>query len=36
MSSEYDDVDLNIEEDAMLDALSDLEYDLEKKGEKKE
>ncbi len=36
MSSEYDDVDLNIEEDAMLDALSDLEYDLEKKSEKKE
>ena len=36
MSSEYDDVDLNIEEDAMLDALSDLEYDLEKKGKKKE
>ncbi len=36
MSSEYDDVDLNIEEDAMLDALSDLEYDLEKKEKKKE
>ena len=36
MSSEYDDVDLNIEEDAMLDALSDLEYDLEKKSKKRE
>jgi len=36
MSSEYDDVDLNIEEDAMLDALNDLEFDMEKKGKKKE
>ncbi|MHA1765691.1 MAG: roadblock/LC7 domain-containing protein [Promethearchaeota archaeon] len=35
MASEYDDVDLNIEEDAMLDALNDLEYNLEKKNEKK-
>jgi len=35
MASEYDDVDLNIEEDAMLDALNDLEYNLEKKNKKK-
>ncbi len=36
MSSEYDDVDLNIEEDAMLDALNDLEFDMEEKRKKKE
>jgi len=35
MSSEYDDVDLNIEEDAMLDALNDLEFDSEEKKKKK-
>ena len=35
MSSEYDDVDLNIEEDAMLDALNDLEFDMDKKDKKK-
>lgn len=34
MSSEYDDVDLNIEEDAMLDALEDLEFDMEEKKKK--
>ena len=34
MSSEYDDVDLNIEEDAMLDALEDLEFDTEEKKKK--
>jgi predicted regulator of Ras-like GTPase activity (Roadblock/LC7/MglB family) len=35
MSSEYDDVDLNIEEDAMLDALNDLEFDMDEKDKKK-
>jgi len=36
MSSEYDDVDLNIEENAMLDALSELSFDEEEKKKKKE
>jgi len=35
MSSEYDDVDLNIEENAMLDALSELSFDEEEKKKKK-
>jgi len=35
MSSEYDDVDLNIEEDAMLDALNDLDFDMDEKNKKK-
>ncbi|MHA1511295.1 MAG: roadblock/LC7 domain-containing protein [Promethearchaeota archaeon] len=36
MSSEYDDVDLNIEENAMLDALSELSFDEDEKKKKKE
>ncbi len=36
MSTEYDDVDLDIEENAMLDALNDLEFSAEEKGKKKQ